>query len=538
MKKIISLLLTIFLMLTAASAAMRTERDSLLVILHTADIHGHTDGFAELCALKKEYEEKGSRVLLLNAGDAFHGTAFASLDSGGSILKLMEAVGYDATSVSPNDFNYGSGRLSFLAEASKIDFLCSNAEYKDGSPVFKEYVLKEYEDMKIGIFGLIAADSSEMTAVQNTEGIVFTDPCEAAASTVAQLRALDADYIIALTWLGESSSASLVAGAVNGIDLIVEGRAHEATSFCSGSTLIVSSGEYLESIGVVEYIGPRGVSVASAVPASDTAPDPEITKLAESLAEEQAPLLDTVVAHMSRPLDGDYDAFRSRETELGDLVADSMRALAGADAALQNGGGLRAGLPAGAVTHGNILDVLPYYNDIVALSLTGSQLRQALEHGLSSLPEPSAHFLQVSGIELVYDPDGDPGSRLVSVKIGGEPLLESKDYTVAVNSFLASGGDGFDMLASAPARSLGMTQDEALIAYLNGLVSLPSGSGRIEAGRRLPGTYTVRLGDCLWGIAEKIYGDGRLWISIFEKNSFMIRDPNLIYPGMILALDA
>ena len=212
---------------------------------------------------------------------------------------------------------------------------------------------------------------------------------------------------------------------MNGIDLIVEGRAHEASSFCSGSTLIVSSGEYLESIGVVEYIGPRGVSVASAVPASDTAPDPEITKLAESLAEEQAPLLDTVVAHMSRPLDGDYDAFRSRETELGDLVADSMRALAGADAALQNGGGLRAGLPAGAVTHGNILDVLPYYNDIVALSLTGSQLRQALEHGLSSLPEPSAHFLQVSGIELVYDPDGDPGSRLVSVKIGGEPLLES-----------------------------------------------------------------------------------------------------------------
>ncbi len=125
------------------------------------------------------------------------------------------------------------------------------------------------------------------------------------------------------------------------------------------------------------------------------------------------------------------------ESSLGDFAADVMREQSGADVAFQNAGGLRADLPEGNVTKGNVLDAFPFLNSIVTLELDGAKIREILEQGLTL----ERGMIQVSGLRAVYDLARPPGKRLASLEIGGRPADDSKVYRVATNSFVAQGGD-------------------------------------------------------------------------------------------------
>jgi 2',3'-cyclic-nucleotide 2'-phosphodiesterase (5'-nucleotidase family) len=136
---------------------------------------------------------------------------------------------------------------------------------------------------------------------------------------------------------------------------------------------------------------------------------------------------------------------RSGENTIGYLVTDAMRAASGADIALTNSGGLRADLPEGPITHGEIFEVLPFENTIVTLEMTGAELRQVLEEGLRG-----GRVLQMSGVRIVYDPSRPVSQRVVSLTLGdGKPLEEGRSYRIAINNFIATGGDGFTSFAKA-----------------------------------------------------------------------------------------
>jgi 2',3'-cyclic-nucleotide 2'-phosphodiesterase (5'-nucleotidase family) len=166
-------------------------------------------------------------------------------------------------------------------------------------------------------------------------------------------------------------------------------------------------------------------------------------------------------------LDGEH--VRVRETNLGDFLADVLRRAAGADAAIINGGGIRAGIPRGAVTVKDIYAVLPFDNYLVAIKLTGKQVREALEHGVSGVEECAGRFPQVSGLSITYSPKAPVGSRVKEVLIGGQPLDPRKEYVVATNDFMAAGGDGYrafgEALRSSPdfASVGGMLKGEKLV---------------------------------------------------------------------------
>jgi 2',3'-cyclic-nucleotide 2'-phosphodiesterase (5'-nucleotidase family) len=138
---------------------------------------------------------------------------------------------------------------------------------------------------------------------------------------------------------------------------------------------------------------------------------------------------------------------RSRETNLGSLVADVMREAAGAEVALVNGGTIRAGIPAGTVTVGAIYNVLPFDNWLVSFALTGRELHAALETGVSRVEAGDGGFPQVSGMRYVYDPRQPPGRRVVSVEVGGAPLDGDRTYVLATHDFLAAGGNGYTAFA-------------------------------------------------------------------------------------------
>jgi 2',3'-cyclic-nucleotide 2'-phosphodiesterase (5'-nucleotidase family) len=151
-------------------------------------------------------------------------------------------------------------------------------------------------------------------------------------------------------------------------------------------------------------------------------------------------------------LDSATSTVRTREAAIGNLFADAMRTRMHADAAVLNGGGIRAGKdykPGDKISQGDILSELPFNNHIVVVNIEGREVKRAMENGLSLLPRPSGRFPQTSGMEIVFDLSRDAGSRITAMKVGGAPLDESKNYRVAVVDFIARGGDDYTMFRDA-----------------------------------------------------------------------------------------
>ena len=136
---------------------------------------------------------------------------------------------------------------------------------------------------------------------------------------------------------------------------------------------------------------------------------------------------------------------------IGNLFADAIRAAVGADVGIVNGGGIRADrqYDPGTLTRGDIFAELPFGNRTVKLEVTGAVLLQALENGLGQVRQLAGRFPQVSGLVVAADLNQPPGSRVISVTIGSDPINPVATYTLATNDFVARGGDGYTVLADA-----------------------------------------------------------------------------------------
>jgi 2',3'-cyclic-nucleotide 2'-phosphodiesterase/3'-nucleotidase len=161
--------------------------------------------------------------------------------------------------------------------------------------------------------------------------------------------------------------------------------------------------------------------------------------------------LDAVVGHTTTPLDARRTALRTQETNLGNFIADAMRARLTADVALLNGGGIRTDriVPAGPLTKRDIHSLLPFTNAVMKLAVSGARLRQTLEQGLAALERGGGGYLQVSGLRMAYDPDLPIGQRVLSVEVNGAVLDPAQIYTLAVVDYVAGGGDGITALRDA-----------------------------------------------------------------------------------------
>ncbi len=199
--------------------------------------------------------------------------------------------------------------------------------------------------------------------------------------------------------------------------------------------------------------------------ADEIEPDPEVRALvAEFLAETDAISEATIGVTMAQPL------FRVRGSEagyaLGRLIADAQREATGAEVAIMNNGGIRTGLAAGEVTFGEVLAIQPFENTLIRLNLPGDRLLATLEHVLSR-GSPDAH---ISGMSIVYDPDGTPGHRVVRAALDdGRPIENDGVYIVTANTFMVAGGSGYEALVGVAAEPTGIVDLDALIEYLRSL---------------------------------------------------------------------
>jgi 5'-nucleotidase len=205
------------------------------------------------------------------------------------------------------------------------------------------------------------------------------------------------------------------------------------------------------------YIDPDNHQLESmdwqAIPVDAAVPDdPAVAATVKAYEDKINAELGQTIGSTSVVLDALQKTNRSQETNLGDYIADAYRTHSGADVALLNGGSIRsnATFGPGPLTRRDVLTVLPFNDQVVKVAVTGSQLKQALENGVSRLDEEEAgRFPQVSGLKFTYDGTKPVGSRVVSMMVNGQPVNPSKTYSLATTAYLLGGGDDYLMLKQA-----------------------------------------------------------------------------------------
>ncbi|UTE77361.1 5'-nucleotidase C-terminal domain-containing protein [Rossellomorea sp. KS-H15a] len=493
MKKSLFVILSTLLVLSGfgglfyGSASAEEPTTKTITILHTNDSHSKVKegtyegmGFAKMATLIKQYEAENENTLLLDAGDTFHGTPFATLSKGESIAELFNALGYDALAAGNHDFNYGYARLLELAEMVNFPIMSANVRYKaDDKLLLNPYIIKEVDGVKLGIFGLSTPETTYKTNPKNVEGLKFTDPVTEAKSMVDELQSQNVDAIIALTHLGTDASSTetsiKVAENAPGIDLIVDGHSHTTDMQEYGvDTLIVSAGEYTENLGVVQltFEGNELVDKEADLVTKEEAnaqgikEDAEIGALITSIEDKNKEVLSEVVGTTEVKLDGERAQVRAGETNLGNLITDAMMSATNADAAITNGGGIRASIDQGEITKEDVVNVLPFGNYVVTKKFTGATIKAALEHGTSDYPNVKGAFPHVSGMTYELDVFAPAGERIKNLHINGEPVDMEKEYLVATNDFMAVGGDDYTMFTDGPLVNEFSALDEILINHI------------------------------------------------------------------------
>jgi 2',3'-cyclic-nucleotide 2'-phosphodiesterase (5'-nucleotidase family) len=456
MNKITRLRAIIAFLLTLCSGVSSAGDPVSLRILHLNDFHGYAEphrpagsqtawGGMAFLASEANRLRPGQPTLLLAAGDMVQGNPWTNLFQGTSTIEVMNAMDFTAMVLGNHEFDFGLETLKKLTGQACFPFLAANIEGLDG---VRPYIIKELGGVKVAVIGLVTEDTPVATHPKNVSGLTFLPAAESLRSVLAVLNGR-ADLVVVLSHLGLPADRRL-ARDVEGIHLIVGGHTHTRMEkpLLINQTFIVQAWEHGKVLGLVDlkWDGRRISELESRLveirPEHLTA-EPRTALIVENYSRKASFILDQPIGRAALDLIG--KGSRERETNLGNFLTDILREEAQADAALLNGGGIRADLPQGPIRMRDLLSVLPFRNHLVVLRLSGQEILEALEYGLSDLSGYGGQFPQVSGIRLLYDPGRPPGSRIRETLIQGKPLNPLSLYRLATIDFLVAGGDGYSL---------------------------------------------------------------------------------------------
>ncbi len=424
-------------------------------------------GAAQLSTMVDSIREAEETVFLFDAGDMFTGT-LSNRTQGELLMEMMITLQYDAMAIGNHEFDYGW--RNFRNQMFRVPFpvLGANIYYKGTRiPFAQPHAILERNGIRLGVIGVIGQDARSVVIASNVDSLDFEDPVIAVEKSVEQLRD-QVDLIVLLTHQGKTGPMQTdqeahpeiwrdfeediaLAGAVPGIDLHFAGHAHrgihEPYEHPETGTLIMQTFGHATHLGYVKLtLDPETGEVLNHqgqlldVESNKYTPNPVMEEKIKAY-RAKFPELQEVIAHSPQRLVRKYNL----ESDLGNFFADILREHAGTDISFLNSGGLRADLPEGEITMANLLDAFPFKDRIWKLEMSGNQIMDILEQGLSL----ERGIIQVSGLKAQYHTENEAGKRLESVLINDEPLQESGKYTVATIGVLAEGGDLYQTFTEA-----------------------------------------------------------------------------------------
>ena len=412
-----------------------------------------------------EFDEGGEEMLrLINGGQRDDGLQFKE--------------GPDGQAINTSDPNFPGADFPYIAANTILK--------SSGQTVLPPAQVVERDGVRVGFIGVTTEDTPNIVVPDAMEPFRITDISETVNRQARQLQDRGVKAIVVLAHAGgQYKSPTEATGEIidetaemnRFVDVVVAGHSHSFLNNRVNGKLIIEAfsfgtafdqvnmkvdrrtGEVIESSGeVVTTYNDEAAGVA---------PDPETAALVASYDEQITTIENRVVGNAATTITRNADA--DGESALGDLIADAQREYADAQIAFMNPGGIRADIQAGEVTYGELFTVQPFDNQVVKMELTGDQIYRLLEQQFRA--DGTSRILQISGIKVSYNASNPLGQRITSVTLTDGTLIDRNDtqttYTVAANSFIATGGDGFAVFkeASATQETLGSDLD-ALEAYV------------------------------------------------------------------------
>jgi 5'-nucleotidase / UDP-sugar diphosphatase len=472
--------LTLFALVAFAHAALAQSTKVTFILVN--DIYQMSEqvlpdgrargGFARLAAVVKAERAKGGHVVFAHAGDTLSPSLMSGFDRGAHIMALTNMIPPDIFVPGNHEFDFGKPVfLQRMAEA-KFPLYAANLRDGDGRPLpgFQDRAVLTFDGVRIGVAGAAFDDTPR---ISSPEDLKFGPTVAAVTEQAAALRREGADFIVAVVHADRQQDNEIA--AARAVDLLLTGHDHDLFVNFDGRNAVVESSYDAHYVTVVDVIitvkqqaGRREIIWWPDFRIIDTAnvrPDPEMATAVAEFEQEFTKEMDVALGTTATELDSRNATVRTREAAIGNLIADAMRDATGADVAVTNGGGIRAGKiypPGSTINRRQILAELPFANRVVTVEMTGGELKRALDNGFAQLPNGGGRFPQVSGLTLEADLKQPPGQRIVHISIGGAPLDESKIYKVATNDFLARGGDNYVQFRDA--RRITPDHDAPLLA--------------------------------------------------------------------------
>ena len=490
------LILTSLPPLHAAVPAERTARITILQLNDLYDImpvkKGKKGGLSRIATLRDRIAGESPSAVLVLAGDFLSPSTMSSMFQGRQMVATLNAAGVDLVTFGNHEFDFGPEITRQRMQESRFTWVSSNVlDPATGLPFADavSFVLRDFDGIRVAFIGLTTPETQTLS--KGGRGLKILDPILAAKAVVAHAKRAKADLIVALTHQAMADDKALAA-AVPAIDLVLGGHEHDPLDAKVGKTLILKTGSEAVALGRIDLfasVGKGGRRIETKwelIAVTDEIPEkPEVAALVKQYEGLTAAQLNLVAGATSVPLDTRNEVVRMRESPVGNLIADLLREAVQADVALVNGGGIRGNAvkPAGSLTRGDVLRILPFANKIVKLDVTGATLRAAIENGLSQIETTAGRFPQVSGLRFTFDPKKPAGYRLIAVTVGDRPIDPAAHYTLATFEFLLGGGDGYAMLKEGKvlvnSQSGPMDSDLVLERLKAGPIA-PATDGRIQ----------------------------------------------------------
>lgn len=485
------------------SSALGEDR---IQLLYTDDIHGQLDadivqsasasstfragGMAQLAGQVAVFRARASeRTLLVDAGDAWQGTFISNANKGEAVTKAMNLMRYDALAVGNHEFDWGQDVLAQRAKEATFPILAANVvEATTGaSPSYlRPFVVRDLGIARVGIIGLTNPGSATIVKATSVAGLRFLPAADAVRPLIAEVQKR-ADIVVVAAHIGLNDAVQL-ARDVPAIDVIVAAHDHlpTQTARLEGRTTIVNAGAYTQFLGRLEIIVDRttrkmkdavrgGVLIAIAANPS-VKPDPEIAKLVDERRADGEKYTSRVVGRTTEPLSNVRE-----ETGFGNLITDAFveygrREGWKTDVAFYNMAGVRASLPAGQLTFGQLYQALPFSNTVVNVDLTGENLREIIDRAVCVTGR-----LHMAGVVVSYRFDAGLPNCVKSITVGGAPLDAARTYHVATIDYLLLGGDGHTTFKRGANVVYGDVEVDVVAAYITSRSPVsPKVEGRLE----------------------------------------------------------
>ena len=468
-------------------------------------------GAEQMATLVKQLRAGAKNTIFVAAGDLIGASPFLSaLFHDEPTIESLSMMGVEVASVGNHEFDEGKEELLRMQNGgchptdgcqgphpflgAKFRYLAaSTIEKTTGKTVFPPYAIRQFEGIPVAFIGLTLKGTPHLVSPVGVTGLEFKDEADTVNALVPELKARGVEAIVVLIHeggfpTGDYNECPGISGPIvdivgkfdKAVDVVISGHTHQAYVCEIDGRLVTSGDKYGTLVTAIDVrLDPATRDIISAradnviVRTNAYARDPEQTALISSYDKVAAPIANRPAGSITETLSrAPNDA---GESALGDIVADAQLAATRADKdggaviAFTNPGGVRTDIPKradGTVSYADVFSSQPFRNQLVTLTLTGAQIKNALEQQWLDPKRP--RILQVSkGFSYAWDNARPYGERVLAdrMSLNGEPIDPAKGYRVTVNNYLAVGGDGFTVLKEGSGQQFGIYDVDALYGY-------------------------------------------------------------------------